>query len=70
VGTGTKKDESSTWRVWAAGSHHVTAISRLARVLKLKNSFFFDFQFFSGRGKPRILNQWIRAHIPLPEDPS
>jgi hypothetical protein len=22
----------------------------------------FDFPFFSGRGKPRILNQWIRGH--------
>ena len=35
VGTGTKEDESSTGRVWAAGFHHVTARSRLARVLKL-----------------------------------
>jgi len=35
VGTGTKEDESSTGRVWAAGFHHVTARSRLARVFKL-----------------------------------
>jgi hypothetical protein len=27
VGTGTKEDESSTGRVWAAGFHHVTARS-------------------------------------------
>jgi len=30
VGTGTKEDESSTGRVWAAGIHHVTARPRLA----------------------------------------
>ena len=40
VGTGTKEDESSTGRVWAAGFHHVTAPSRLARVLKLTNHLF------------------------------
>jgi len=40
VGTVTKEDESSTWRVWAAGFHHVTARSRLARVLKLTNRLF------------------------------
>jgi hypothetical protein len=39
VGTG-EKDESSTGHVWAAGFHHVTARSRLARVLKLMNSSF------------------------------
>jgi len=37
VRTGTKEDESRTGRVWAAGFHHVTARSRLARVLKLIN---------------------------------
>jgi len=31
VDTGTKEDESSTGRVWAAGFHHFTARSRLAR---------------------------------------
>jgi hypothetical protein len=41
VGTGTKEDESSTGRVWAAGIHHVTARFRLARVLKLNLFFFF-----------------------------
>jgi len=40
VGTGTKDDESSTGRVWAAGFHHVTASSRLARVLKLMIRLF------------------------------
>ena len=34
VGTGTKEDESSTGRVWAAGFHRVTARSGLARVFK------------------------------------
>ena len=40
VGTGVKKDESNTGRVWAAGFHHVTARSRLARVFKLMNHLF------------------------------
>jgi len=52
VGTGTKEEESSTGRVWAAGFHHFTARSRLARALKLMNHLFFSFPiFFSGRGK-------------------
>jgi hypothetical protein len=37
VGTGTKEDKSSTGRIWAAGFHHVMALSLLARVLKLMN---------------------------------
>jgi hypothetical protein len=60
---GAKEDESSTRRVWATRFHHVTARSRLARVLKLMNRLFHKFQFFSGRGKPRTLNQRIRGHI-------
>jgi len=40
MGTGIKRDESSTGRVWAAGFHHVTARSRLARVLKLIKRLF------------------------------
>ena len=40
VGTGTKEDESSTVCVWAAGFHHITARSRLARVLKRMNRLF------------------------------
>jgi len=56
VGMGTKEDELSTGRVWAAGFHRVTARSGLARVLKLMSHFIsliFPI-FFSGRGKPRI----------------
>jgi hypothetical protein len=37
---GTKEDESSTGRVWAAGFHHVTARSGLACVLKVMNRLF------------------------------
>jgi hypothetical protein len=40
LSTGAKEDESSTERVRAAGFHHVTARSRLARVLKLINRLF------------------------------
>jgi len=40
MGTGTKEDESSTGRIWAAGFHHVTAHSRLAHVFKLMNRLF------------------------------
>jgi hypothetical protein len=58
VGTGTKEDESSTGRIWAAGFHHVMARSRLARVLKLMNRLLLEFSNFpSGRGKSRIPNQ-------------
>ena len=46
VGTGTKEDESSTGRVWATGFHHVTARSRLARVLKITNCLFNFPNFF------------------------
>jgi hypothetical protein len=55
VGTGTKEDESSTVRVWAVGFHHVTARSRLARIFETYEPFIsLIFNFFSGRGKPRI----------------
>jgi hypothetical protein len=37
---GTKEDESSIERVWDDGFHHVTARSRLARVLKFMNRLF------------------------------
>ena len=40
VGMGTKEDESSTVTVWAAGFQHVTARSRMARVLKPMNRVF------------------------------
>jgi len=39
VGTGTKKDESNTGRVWAAGFHHFTVPSRLARVFEAYETF-------------------------------
>jgi len=53
VGTGTKEDELSTGRVWAARYHHITARSRVARVLK--HVPFINFpNFFSARGKPWI----------------
>jgi hypothetical protein len=57
VGTGTKKDESITGRVWAAGFHHVTACPYLARILKLMNRLFNFPLVFSGRGNPRTMNQ-------------
>jgi hypothetical protein len=37
VGMGTKVDESSIGRVWAAGFHHVIARSHLEHVLKCMN---------------------------------
>jgi hypothetical protein len=40
VSTGAKEDESSTWSVRAAGFHHVTARSSLARVFKHMNLLF------------------------------
>jgi hypothetical protein len=49
VSTEAKEDESSTGSVWAA----VKPRSRLAGVLKLMNRLF-NFQLFSGGGKPRI----------------
>jgi hypothetical protein len=40
VRTGTKEDELSTGRVWAAGFHHITARYPMTRVLKLMNRLF------------------------------
>ena len=37
---GTKEDESSTGRVWAAGFHHVMDRFRLARDLKFMERLF------------------------------
>jgi hypothetical protein len=49
MSTGTKEDESSIGRVWAAGFHHVTTRSGLADVLKLTNRLFLlIFQLFFG----------------------
>ena len=48
MGAETNEDEANTGRVWAAGFHHVTARSRLARILKLINliSIYFSNFFF------------------------
>jgi hypothetical protein len=46
VSTGAKEDDSNIGCVWAAGFHHVTALSRLARVLKLMNRLFLCISFF------------------------
>jgi methionine salvage enolase-phosphatase E1 len=43
VGMGTKEDELSTGRIWAAGFHHVMAHSHLVHVLKLRTVYFFNF---------------------------
>jgi hypothetical protein len=51
---GTKEDESSTGRISAAGFHHVTARSRLARFETHEPFISLIFQIFSGRGKLRI----------------
>jgi hypothetical protein len=48
LSTRTKEDESINRRVWAVEIHHVTARSRLARVLKLMSVYFFEFQLFGG----------------------
>jgi hypothetical protein len=40
MGTGTKKDESSAGRIWAAGFHYVMAYSCLAHILKFMNHLF------------------------------
>jgi hypothetical protein len=42
VGMGAKEDQLSTGRVWAALYHHVTARTRLARVLKRMNRLFLE----------------------------
>jgi hypothetical protein len=50
VSTGAKDAESLSGRVWAAGFHHVSARSLLARVLKLMKPFIsliFKFTFRS-----------------------
>jgi hypothetical protein len=50
---GAKEDESSTGLVWVAGFHHVTASSRLVRVLKLMNRLFLSFSNFWGAATNR-----------------
>jgi hypothetical protein len=55
---GAKEDESITGRVWADGFHHVTDPFSLGARFETYVPFFL-FSFFSGRGKPQILNQLI-----------
>jgi hypothetical protein len=53
--TGTKEDEPSTGKIWAAGFHHVTACSRLAGILKLNELLIsLIFKFFPRCGEPWI----------------
>jgi hypothetical protein len=55
VSTGTKEDKSSTRRVWSAGVHHVTGPFSLGGRFESYEPFIYlIFNFFSGRGKPRI----------------
>jgi len=69
VGTGTEEDESSTGRVWAAGFHHVTARSRLARVFKLQNRLFNFPNFFRAAanhrygGPPVVQSTFLRKVV-------
>jgi predicted Abi (CAAX) family protease len=55
VGMGTKVDESSTGRVWAAVFRHVMAVLAWRAFLNLRTVYFFNFpNFFSGHGQPWI----------------
>ena len=55
MGMGTKKDESSTGHIWAAGFHHFMTRSCLACIFKLMNCLVLQFsKFFSGCSKPQI----------------
>jgi hypothetical protein len=64
VDTGTKEDKSSAGCVWAAGFHHVTARSRLARVLKLMNRLF-PYPLLVPRSKNRV-----ELYLYSPQGPS
>ena len=73
MGAGTNEDEASTGSVWAAGFHHVTARSRLARILKLMNllSFFQIFRavvisFHTTQGKNPIRPHVTSEHNIIP----
>jgi hypothetical protein len=46
VGMGTKEDESSTGRIWAAGFQPVMVCSGLVHVLKFMNPVFLQFSNF------------------------
>jgi hypothetical protein len=63
VGTGTKEDESSTGRVWAACISPYDGPFSIGGPFETYEPFIsLIFLFFSGRGKLRILNQWIWEH--------
>jgi hypothetical protein len=49
MGVGTKEDESSTGRVWAAGFHQVTTRSLLARFETYERFISSNFNLISGR---------------------
>jgi hypothetical protein len=53
VGAATTESESSAGRVWAAGFHHVTARSRLSRVLKVMDCVFLLSLIYLGAAELR-----------------
>jgi hypothetical protein len=59
VSTGAKEDESGIGRNWAAVFHHVSAPFSLDARFETYEPFisFSIFFYFSGSGKPRILNR-------------
>jgi hypothetical protein len=63
VSTGAKEDESSTGRVWAVGISPCYGLFSLGGRFKTYEPFVsLIFQFCSGRGEPRILNQQTQGH--------
>jgi hypothetical protein len=63
MSTGTREDESTNGRFWAAGFHHVMGRTLLVHILKITNRIIYlIFKFFGGRIKPQILSQWIWEH--------
>jgi hypothetical protein len=62
VSTGAKEDELSTGRLRAAEFRHVGPFSFDTRFEIYEPFIFFNFHIFSGRDKPRIMNQWIWGH--------
>jgi hypothetical protein len=62
MSTGTKEDETSTGRIWAAAYHMWHPFSLGARFEAYDTFLYLIFKFFSGRDKPWILNQLVRWH--------
>jgi hypothetical protein len=56
MGTGTKKNESSIGRVWAAGFRHVRPRSGLGRFENYEPIISLILLVFTSRGKQLILN--------------